>query len=108
MTTCGALNIKEFQQNARLTVVSSRTIAEGGIHDILTKEMAPTSGPAEDEATFQSGECCAWKSCKPVKNSSTTREAREDLSRHMLKRAVYPDGRQRDGKTGYCPQPLSA
>ena len=39
ISTCGALNIKEFQNNTRLTVVSARTIAEGGIHDILTKEM---------------------------------------------------------------------
>ena len=39
MSTCGASNINEFQKKARLTVVSSRTIAEGGIHDILTKEM---------------------------------------------------------------------
>ena len=39
MTTCGALNIKDFQKNARLTVVSARTIVEGGIHDVFTKEM---------------------------------------------------------------------
>jgi IMP dehydrogenase len=39
ISTCGALNIKDFQKTARLTVVSNRTIAEGGIHDILTKEM---------------------------------------------------------------------
>jgi IMP dehydrogenase len=39
MSTCSALNIKEFQKNARLTVVSARTLVEGGIHDILTKEM---------------------------------------------------------------------
>jgi IMP dehydrogenase len=39
ISTCGALSIKDFQKTARLTVVSNRTIAEGGIHDILTKEM---------------------------------------------------------------------
>ncbi len=39
MSTCGALNIKEFQKNARLTVVSPRTIVEGGVHDIITKEL---------------------------------------------------------------------
>jgi IMP dehydrogenase len=39
MSTCGALNIKDFQKNARLTVVSPRTIVEGGVHDIITKEL---------------------------------------------------------------------
>jgi IMP dehydrogenase len=39
ISTCGALSLKDFQKNARLTVVSPSTIAEGGIHDILTKEM---------------------------------------------------------------------
>ncbi|OGO38250.1 MAG: inosine 5-monophosphate dehydrogenase [Chloroflexi bacterium RBG_16_57_8] len=38
MSACGAASIKEFQQNARLTVVSSRTIQEGGVHDVITKE----------------------------------------------------------------------
>jgi IMP dehydrogenase len=39
ISTCGALNINEFQKNTRLTIVSAPTITEGGIHDILTKEM---------------------------------------------------------------------
>ena len=39
MSTCGALNIKEFQKSARLTVVSPRTIVEGGVHDVFPKEL---------------------------------------------------------------------
>jgi IMP dehydrogenase len=39
MSTCGAMDIKDFQKNARLTVVSPRTIIEGGVHDIITKEL---------------------------------------------------------------------
>jgi IMP dehydrogenase len=39
MSTCGALNIKDFQMNSRLTVVSPRTVLEGGVHDVITKEM---------------------------------------------------------------------
>ncbi len=39
MCACGALNISDFQKNARLTVVSARTIVEGGVHDVITKEL---------------------------------------------------------------------
>ena len=39
MSTCGAIDIKEFQKHARLTAVSSRTIVEGGVHDIIAKEL---------------------------------------------------------------------
>jgi IMP dehydrogenase len=39
MSACGAMNIKEFQKSARLTTVSSRTIIESGVHDIITKEL---------------------------------------------------------------------
>jgi len=38
LSTCGAVSIKEFQQKARLTVVSPRTIVEGGVHDIITRD----------------------------------------------------------------------
>ncbi len=38
MSASGARSIKEFQSKARLTVVSSRTIEEGGVHDVTTKE----------------------------------------------------------------------
>jgi IMP dehydrogenase len=41
MGACGSSTIKEFQNRARLTVVSSRTIQEGGVHDVITKELGP-------------------------------------------------------------------
>ena len=37
MCNCGALNIHELQQKARLTVVSSTSIVEGGSHDVILK-----------------------------------------------------------------------
>jgi IMP dehydrogenase len=38
MSTCGAFSLNELRQNARLTIVSGRTIVEGGVHDIISKE----------------------------------------------------------------------
>lgn len=38
MCNCGALSIKELQQNAKLTLVSSTSIIEGGAHDVIRKE----------------------------------------------------------------------
>lgn len=38
MCNCGALNIKELQSKAKLTVVSSTSIVEGGSHDVLLKD----------------------------------------------------------------------
>jgi IMP dehydrogenase len=38
MCNCGALNISELQKKARLTVVSSTSIIEGGAHDVLLKD----------------------------------------------------------------------
>lgn len=37
MCNCGALTIPELQQNARLTLVSSTSIVEGGAHDVIVK-----------------------------------------------------------------------
>ncbi len=37
MCNCGALTIKELQENARLTLVSSTSIVEGGAHDVMVK-----------------------------------------------------------------------
>ena len=37
MCNCGALSIPELQQKARLTVVSSTSIVEGGSHDVILK-----------------------------------------------------------------------
>ena len=38
MCNCGALSIPELQQKARLTVVSSTSIMEGGAHDVILKD----------------------------------------------------------------------
>ena len=37
MCNCGVLNIPDLQKNARLTVLSSTSIVEGGSHDVLLK-----------------------------------------------------------------------
>jgi IMP dehydrogenase len=37
MCNCGVTNIPDLQKNARLTVVSSTSIVEGGSHDVLLK-----------------------------------------------------------------------
>ena len=41
MCNCGALSIPELQQNARLTLVSSVSIVEGGAHDVVLKTGNP-------------------------------------------------------------------
>ena len=38
MCNCGALSIPELQQKAKLTLVSSTSIVEGGAHDVIQKE----------------------------------------------------------------------
>lgn len=38
LCACGALSIAEFQQKARLVVVSSTSLVEGGAHDVIQKE----------------------------------------------------------------------
>jgi len=38
MSSCGAKSIKELNKNARLTIVSSTSIIEGGAHDVILKE----------------------------------------------------------------------
>ena len=38
MSNCGALTIPELQEKAKLTLVSSTSIVEGGAHDVLLKE----------------------------------------------------------------------
>ena len=43
MCNCGALTIRELQEKARLTLVSSVSIVEGGAHDVVLKETASTS-----------------------------------------------------------------
>ena len=41
MCNCGALSIPELQEKARLTVVSSTSIVEGGSHDVVLKNATP-------------------------------------------------------------------
>ena len=38
MCNCGALTIPELQKNAKLTLVSSTSLVEGGAHDVLLKD----------------------------------------------------------------------
>ncbi len=38
MCTCGAMNISQLHEKARLTLVSSTSIIEGGAHDVILKE----------------------------------------------------------------------
>ena len=38
MCSCGALTIKELQETARLTLVSSASIREGAAHDVLLRD----------------------------------------------------------------------
>lgn len=38
MCNCGCLNIPELQKNAKITLVSSTSIVEGGAHDVVLKD----------------------------------------------------------------------
>ena len=38
MCNCGALSIKELQEKAKLTLVSSVSIVEGGSHDVIPRD----------------------------------------------------------------------
>ena len=42
MCNCGALSIPELQEKARLTLVSSTSIVEGGAHDVVVKDTQQT------------------------------------------------------------------
>jgi IMP dehydrogenase len=39
MCSCGAVTIDELQQNAKITLVSSTSIVEGGAHDVILKDQ---------------------------------------------------------------------
>jgi len=39
MCSCGAISIEDLQQNAKITLVSSTSIVEGGVHDVILKEQ---------------------------------------------------------------------
>jgi IMP dehydrogenase len=38
MCSCGAVTIKELKENAKITLVSSTSIVEGGAHDVILKD----------------------------------------------------------------------
>lgn len=38
MCSCGSITIKDMQKNAKITLVSSTSIVEGGAHDVILKE----------------------------------------------------------------------
>lgn len=40
MCNCGSINIPDFQKNAKLTLVSSTSIVEGGAHDVVLKDKS--------------------------------------------------------------------
>ncbi len=40
MCSCGSLSIKELKKTARITLVSSTSIIEGGAHDVILKEKS--------------------------------------------------------------------
>lgn len=43
MCNCGALSIPELQEKAKITLVSSVSIVEGGAHDVVLKETAQSA-----------------------------------------------------------------
>jgi IMP dehydrogenase len=40
MCSCGTLSIEELQKKAKITMVSSTSIVEGGAHDVILKEQS--------------------------------------------------------------------
>ena len=40
MCNCGALTIPELQEKAKITLVSSTSIVEGGAHDVVLKDSS--------------------------------------------------------------------
>jgi len=42
MCNCGALTLQEFQQKARITLVSAMSLTEGGVHDVYLKNNTGT------------------------------------------------------------------
>lgn len=43
MCNCGAINIPDFQKNAKMTLISSTSIVEGGAHDVVLKDSQPSA-----------------------------------------------------------------
>ena len=40
MCSCGAITLEELQRKAKITLVSSTSIVEGGAHDVILKDGA--------------------------------------------------------------------
>ncbi|MFQ7774474.1 MAG: IMP dehydrogenase, partial [Anaerotignum faecicola] len=40
MCNCGVLSIPELQEKAKITVISTTSLVEGGAHDVLLKDSA--------------------------------------------------------------------
>ena len=38
MCSCGSITIPQFQKSAKITLVSSTSIVEGGAHDVILKD----------------------------------------------------------------------
>jgi len=38
MCSCGVTSIQELKENAKITMVSSTSIIEGGVHDVILKD----------------------------------------------------------------------
>lgn len=47
MCNCGALTIEEFQDKAKLTLVSSTSIVEGGAHDVMLRDKNTYASTAQ-------------------------------------------------------------
>lgn len=47
MCNCGALSIPEFQERAKLTIVSSTSIVEGGAHDVMLRDKNTYASSAQ-------------------------------------------------------------
>jgi IMP dehydrogenase len=45
MCNCGALSVPELQEKAKLTLISSTSIVEGGAHDVMLKDQLSTLPP---------------------------------------------------------------
>ena len=43
MCNCGAITIPELQEKAKLTVVSSTSIVEGGYHDVMLRNTSTSN-----------------------------------------------------------------
>jgi IMP dehydrogenase len=39
MCSCGVSSLKELQSKAKITLVSSTSIIEGGAHDVIVKDV---------------------------------------------------------------------